>query len=304
MSPKKKPRRRAPAASNTDGEEFEIESNTRFWQGLAWGPASGIPVLALHGWLDNAASYSSLGPELARRGVRLFAVDLPGHGGTDGQELGRPYHFIDSVAAVIELFDALDLTRVRLLGHSMGAGIASLLAGAFPERIEKLALIEGLGPFADREEAAPERLRKYVDAINVLVQKEPPLYTTRELPDLVRKRAKVGELSEAGAAALLERALYPVEGAPRGTVSWRTDPQLRLPSLQRMTEGQVLAFLKGIRAPSLLLLAEKGLAFDPEISRARQAAVPGLQVKRLPGGHHMHLDDPVPIAEILAGFFR
>ncbi|HTL13131.1 MAG TPA: alpha/beta hydrolase [Bdellovibrionota bacterium] len=283
-------------------EEFDIESATWDWSGMAWGPMSGKPVLALHGWLDNAASFSGLGPLLAEKGYRVFAVDLPGHGGTPSRDDPYGYHFVDSVTAVAELMDSLELKTVRLLGHSMGAGIASLYAGTFPERISHLALIEGLGPFSGVESEAPARLRKHVDAVMALMEKTPPVYTAKDIPGLVKKRAAVGPLSEAGAAELIERALTPIEDGPRGALTWRTDVRLKLPSAQRMTEAEILAFLKAIKAPTLLVLGEKGMAFEPALAKGRQDVIKNLQLHRLPGGHHLHLDDPGPVSDLLARF--
>src|SRR5690606_2312769 len=108
--------------------------------GLAFGPRDGRPVLALHGWLDNAATFVPLAPLLPE--LRIYALDLPGHGRSSHRPPGARYHYVDWVGDVIEAADALGLDRFALLGHSMGAGISILTAGTFPERVERLALIE------------------------------------------------------------------------------------------------------------------------------------------------------------------
>ena len=50
-------------------------------KGLAWGDPADAPVLALHGWLDNAASFALLAPQLS--GHYVVALDLTGHGQSD-----------------------------------------------------------------------------------------------------------------------------------------------------------------------------------------------------------------------------
>ena len=43
-----------------------------------WGPVDGVPVLGLHGWLDNCATFDRMGPHLAAAGIRLISIDFPG----------------------------------------------------------------------------------------------------------------------------------------------------------------------------------------------------------------------------------
>lgn len=55
-------------------EELELQTPWLRLAARAWGPSGGLPVLAVHGWLDNAASFDVLAPLLP--GMRLVAVDL------------------------------------------------------------------------------------------------------------------------------------------------------------------------------------------------------------------------------------
>ncbi len=91
------------------------------------------PLLALHGWLDNAASFAPLATHL--HGHRLIALELPGHGRSAHLPAGAFVHYgmADYVAAVLAAADALELDTFDLLGHSLGAGIASLVAAAAPD---------------------------------------------------------------------------------------------------------------------------------------------------------------------------
>jgi len=163
----------------------------------AWGGASLPPLLALHGWLDNAGSFAHLAPRLAAR-WRVIALDLPGHGHSSHLAAGASYHYVDYVQAVMAAADALELPRFSLLGHSLGAGIASLVAAARPERIKRLLLIEGLGPLGDDGTQTLERFRK---ALALREGRGKPLRTFRDVAEATAARS----LASAWPAACLPR---------------------------------------------------------------------------------------------------
>lgn len=109
-----------------------------------WGPPEGPKVLALHGWLDNAASFDTLAPLLP--GIRLVALDLAGHGLSQHRHPTAGYEFVEWVPDVLWAATALGWDRFAILGHSLGAGIAPLVAAAAPDRLDRLVLLDGLGP--------------------------------------------------------------------------------------------------------------------------------------------------------------
>ncbi len=265
---------------------------------LAWGPPDAPPVLALHGWLDNAASFARLAPLLPSH--RLVALELPGHGHSAHRPAGVAYHFIDWVGDVVGAADALGWERFALLGHSMGAGVASLVAGTAPARVSHLALLEGLGPLACPPDEAPARLAESLARRGARERKRP-----RPHADVVAAAARLRQatpsLSEEGARLLAERGTRPVEG-DEGGVIWRSDPRLRGLSPMRMTEEHVQAFLRRIPCPVLVIRAREGYPFDPRTLGARYGCLRQATLEELPGGHHVHLDDPAPVAALLEPF--
>lgn len=266
--------------------------------GLAWGPVDGRPVLGLHGWLDNAATHDRLAPLLVgAHGLRVVSLDLPGHGRS--QHKPGPYHFIDWVADVVACADALGWPRFSLLGHSMGAGISTLVAGTIPERIDRLALIEGLGPMSEEPQQAARRLAR---ALRREVAKRSP--SKRSYPDLETAATRYAEtvvMQPESAMTLITRGMRPADD---GGWIWRADPKLRLDSRLRLTEDQVLAFLQRIDCPAMLVGATRGWPHDPKRLEARIDAVDSLSRVVLDGCHHLHLDDPEPVAEALRPLFE
>lgn len=262
----------------------------------------GPRVLALHGWLDNAASFLPLAPYLDD--VELVALDLPGHGRSPHLGAGGDYSFAGSIACVLDAADALGWERFSLLGHSMGGAISSMVAAACPQRVERLAVIEALGVLTEAAERTHLRLREAVAAQRALKDKQ-----LRVFPDIdtaVRARMQAGRVPGSGLQAglvrlLVERGLREVPG---GYV-WSSDPRLTLPTLVRMTEAQMDDLLAGIECPTLALFADPPQPYLPDVARRhRVAQLPHGRMEVLQGGHHLHMQQPAQVAGVIAPFLR
>jgi pimeloyl-ACP methyl ester carboxylesterase len=246
------------------------------------------PLIALHGWLDNAGSFARLAPLLATR-FQVIALELPGHGGSDHLPPGASYHYMDYVQAVLQAVDALSLDRYTLLGHSLGAGVASLVAAAQPERIEHLLLIEGLGPLGDD---GSHTLQRFRDAFAPHGNAAKPLRLFRSIEQAVSARSMVSGLPAELARPIVERGLIEADGGWR----WRSDPRLTRPSPARLAEPQVHALLRGISAPTALLLAQPATSYLPSgPMQARAGCVERIAISHLDGGHHLHLQHPAEV---------
>ena len=121
-----------------------------------WGAPGEQPILASHGWLDNAGSFELLAPLLP--GCELVALDLAGHGLSDSRSADSSYNIWQDVGDLLDVADAMAWQRCTLLGHSRGAGISMLFAATFPERVDKLILLEGGLPLTAEAEEAPAGL--------------------------------------------------------------------------------------------------------------------------------------------------
>ncbi len=262
---------------------------------LRSGQAGGHRVLALHGWLDNAASFLPLAAHLP--GVDLVMVDLPGHGHSDHLPDGAQYTFADALPRVLDIADALGWERFTLLGHSMGAGIASMVAAAAPGRIEALVAIEALGGLSAPEDETASRLRDHLAAVRAL-----PTKRLRVFPDLaapVRARMMANQLGEDAARLLVERGVREVPGG----YHWRTDPRLTLPTAVRLTEAQINDLVAAIECPTQVIYASPAQPYFPEPLRSQRAALlRDGRVEVLPGSHHLHMEQPAAVAACIRAF--
>ncbi|RDZ26820.1 alpha/beta fold hydrolase [Lysobacter silvisoli] len=261
-------------------------------------------LLALHGWLDNGASFVPLAPHLA--GFDLVAPDLPGHGASAHLPMAAEYTLVAATRAAFAVADALGWERFSLLGHSMGGAVASTMAAAVPQRVERLLLIEALGGLSETEDRTAARLRGAFANLSQLSSKQ-----LRVFPDLataVRTRMMVNGLSEPVARLLVERGLAPVpagraaEGMAGGYV-WRSDPRLTMATSVRMTEGQVRDLIASIACPVRVIHAEPAFQyFGTELRTSRSALLRNGDSVGVQGSHHLHMEDPVSVAAAIGDF--
>jgi len=261
---------------------------------VEWGKEHDLKVLALHGWMDNAASFNALAPLLPE--MNLIAVDLPGHGKSGHIPQGVGLHFIDFIPLVLEVADVLGWDHFILMGHSMGAAIGCLVAGCDPDRIQKLILLEGIGPLSQTPEETPERLLKAIMTEQKILNRNQRHFPTVEAAVSARKSGS--DLDLGSAVELVSRTLVREHKGYRFT----HDPRLRAESRMRLSEEMIMAFMKRIRCPALFVKALSGWPFPEDLVAERIKCVENLRVEEIEGGHHVHMIHPEPVAERITDF--
>lgn len=248
-----------------------------------WGSPGQRPVLASHGWLDNAGSFSLLAPRLP--GCQIVALDLVGHGLSDFRSPDAAYNIWQDVGDLLDVSDELGWQKLTLLGHSRGAAISMLFAATFPERVDKLILLEGGLPLTAEAEEAPAGLADALRESRALRGKAGRVFAQRATA-IAERAAGFSKVTPAAAEILAQRSLREVAGG----FQWHADQRLKAQSELRLTPDQVRAFARRVTAPVLLLFAAHSPFVDRPLYREFPSLFADIEVGRVPGGHHCHLE--------------
>ncbi|AWL12296.1 2-succinyl-6-hydroxy-2,4-cyclohexadiene-1-carboxylate synthase [Saliniradius amylolyticus] len=263
--------------------------------GLRLGKSeASIKVLALHGWLDNAASFLPLSEYL--EDIELVAIDLPGHGLSEHRSADANYHLVDWVQDVYAVLEALDWSQCHILGHSLGGIIGSLFSASFPERVQSLMTIEAFGSLTKDVETSAEQIRESVLS-RIAIDRKPARHP-KDRQQAVAARAQAGDLARSSAELLVDRNLQETDGEFR----WRSDRRLRTISSLRMTEPQAEAFLSSIQCPVVCITGTRGFEKVKRNLERRRMLLTSLQHEECEGGHHLHMDNPSAVAAVLKCF--
>ncbi|TGK37521.1 alpha/beta hydrolase [Leptospira gomenensis] len=110
---------------------------------LPVGKGSPPPILCIHGLTGNLMNFAPLARNLMRQGLTVIAYDLRGRGNSSKPE--TDYSHEVHAEDILKIIDHLNLSKVNLLAHSLGCWISLTFAKLYPERTEKLCLVDGGG---------------------------------------------------------------------------------------------------------------------------------------------------------------
>jgi pyruvate dehydrogenase E2 component (dihydrolipoamide acetyltransferase) len=196
-----------------------IEVGGRRMRYLKMGEAEGSPVVLIHGFGGDLNSWLFSQPALAQKRP-VYAIDLPGHGGSSKQVDGGDLAFLAS--AVFGLLNVLEIGSAHLVGHSLGGAVALELALSHPGCVKSLTLIApaGLGPEINIEyiegfmrASRHKQLRPFVEQLFA----NPALVGRKMLDDIINYKRLDGAVEALNtiAGAVFEGGRQAVDLAPR-----------------------------------------------------------------------------------------
>lgn len=275
---------------------------------LTCGDESKKPLLCLHGYLDNAASFLPLMqvPDILEE-YYIIALEWPGHGYSDHRPHGAHYHFLDYVSDLLALFTQHDWPAIDIVAHSMGAMVASAFAAAFPEKVKSLTLLDAFGFITAPEANTTAQLR------NGLLSRIKPPQARRAFTEqaAIKARMLASDLTMSDASMLIKRAIITTTDKYDGTscdkvysklYHWRSDSRLRTLSPYRLSSKQAQQLFSDIKCPMQLIYGDKGMNMVSEGLTLFAANEHNLTIAKLNAGHHVHMEKAVECAKLLKQF--
>ncbi|NEO69631.1 type I polyketide synthase [Moorena sp. SIO3H5] len=264
----------------------------------SWGSPEHPVVLCIHGLLEQGLAWQEVALPLAAQGYRVVAPDLFGHGRSSHLELVTSYSSLTFLAQIDRVIQELPDQPLLLVGHSMGAMLATAIASVRPKKIKELILVELPLPAEEsKKESAVNQLTTCLDYLSSTPQH--PIF-----PDVAtaasRLRQAIPSLSEEFSYILAQRITQPDQGGVR----WSWDAIIRTRSILGLNNlpggrSQYLEMLKSIQVPTTLVYGDSSKLNRPEDLQQQKMTM--TQAKRvfLSGGHNLHIDAAAALASLI-----
>lgn len=235
---------------------------------------SGSPVVLIHGWPLNGASWEKQTNALLTAGHRVITYDRRGFGRSSKTGVGYNY---DTFASDLDkVLKKLDLKKVALVGFSMGSGeVTRYLAKYGTKRVRKAVLIGTLGPYLVKKGDNPEGVdAKVFEDIKGALRKDRPAFLMEFLKNFYNYDVTGGKL--VSERVLEDNWNVAVGASAIGTVAcvdcWIEDFRKNLPKNT---------------VPTLILHGDADRILPPDATSRRQAKqIKNVKYVELPGGPH------------------
>jgi pimeloyl-ACP methyl ester carboxylesterase len=276
-------------------EERIVVANGLRHHVIEWAPpgpsaCAAKTIVCCHGFLDVGFSYHFVAQHLARAGFRVVAFDWRGHGQSAWVGAGGYYHFVDYLFDLSDLVKQIAPDGFHLVGHSMGGTAAGMFAGLRPEGLDRLVLIEGLGPPEMPTEHLPDRIAEWMHGVRKVRASTP-----RAMADLdeaiKRLHSQHGPLPEAVGRFIAEKSTRRSDAG----LHFAFDPLHKTRSPMPFRLDQFRALLSRVTAKTLFVSGQTG--FKTLDHAERLSAIAGAREVEIAGvGHMIHWLSPEPLA--------
>jgi len=249
-----------------------------------WGNASAPPLILVHGGLDHCRNWDAIARELQPH-FHIIAPDLRGHGDSEWAK-GSSYSLTDHVYDLTRLVHFAEVQGATIIGHSLGGMISLAYSGTYPERVSRLAILEGAFLSGSGRMPIHEQMSRWISQLDRIGQHEASTFQTIE-DAAQRLSARNKKLTPEQA---LHLARYGVRKNADGLYRWKFDHYQRARAPYRLLAKDYVALWSRITCPTLLMWGDESFLPDPEAS-GLFAHFKRAELQKIAGaGHWLHHD--------------
>lgn len=256
----------------------------------------GPVVLLIHGMAGSATTWKHVMPALSER-FTVLAPDLLGHGESDKAK--GDYSLGAMASTVRDLIVALGYKRATVVGQSYGGGIAMQFAYQYPERCERLVLVDAGGLGSEVNPLLRVLTLPGSEAV-LLVACAPPV---RRIVEGIGRFVLRHRLENATVIPELWRSYTSLGNDEARRAFLRTLRAVIDPGGQSVSATDKLHLAAGM--PTLIIWGEEDRIIPVEHAHAAHAAVPGSWLEIIEDvGHYPHVEAPDRFVEALTEFIE
>ena len=243
---------------------------------------SGKPLFILHGLFGSADNWQTIGKHLAEY-FTVYFIDLRNHGQSPHSD---DWNYEVMAEDLLEIINDEGLNKVMLMGHSMGGKIAMQFTVRYPEKVEKLVVVD-IGP-----KKYPTTNQFVVDAIE---QFNTQTVSSRKESEEVMSKY----IEEVGVRQFLLKNLYWDDNKK---LSWKFNYEVIKKNIARVSDVTPMPD-KPMDMPVLFVKGEKSDYIFPSDIKLIQTMFPTATMETIPSaGHWVHADQPQAFFSIVAKF--
>src|SRR6202521_572811 len=250
-----------------------------------WGNDTAPPLVLIHGGRDHCRSWDAVAAAL-RTNFHIIAPDLRGHGDSDWAR-GSSYSLTDYLYDLAGLVRHAQLKEVVLVCHSMGGMIGLIYAGAYPDGVSRLVVLDGVTVLPGRR-VSPihERINKWVTQLDDIAFRKVRRYESIEAA-AERMRAHNKRLT---ADQALHLARHGLKRNPDGSFSWKFDDYQQVRAPYRLSPEEYIELWSRISCPTLLLRGDESALPNPDNAGVLGYFKQARFVTIAKAGHWLHHD--------------
>lgn len=263
-------------------------------------------LLCLHGTQDNAGSFDPLIQQLPGS-WRAVVLEFAGHGLSSHLPRGCMYSMAQCTLDVIRTVRALGWDRFCLLGHSLGGLVGHRYACMFPDKVQKLVLVEGFGDVFDVQSQVLNAMKATMLSFLRIEGKDlgsQPSYSEEQVLDLYA-RGPMRHLRPDDVRILMKRGC---RQQPDGRYTFTRDVHVKAMLWDRIDRSALVPSYKSFCNDLLVLNAAPGFGCS-SVHQGRLASVlrghcRSFQLEVLDGDHHIHMSQPHLVASYVNPFLE